>query len=149
MAMCTNNWMHKWYQHYLPRASVTRFGSVSAARMNVNNPIMPNWSVTMPTGIFVITPVKDAAITFSTIDGLTFELPAHSNGPFNLPCSNGRFCHALIWSLRLTAEAIKMSVYLWYQYRAHYSPHHSPHYSPHHSPHYSPHHSPHYSKSIL
>lgn len=40
----------------LPSASVTRFGSVSAALMNVNSPIIPNWSVTMPFGIFEIIP---------------------------------------------------------------------------------------------
>lgn len=37
--------------HYLPRASETRFGSVSAPRMNVNNPIIPNWSCTIPGGM--------------------------------------------------------------------------------------------------
>ena len=30
-----------------PNAKDTKFGSVSAARMKVKRPIMPNWSVTM------------------------------------------------------------------------------------------------------
>lgn len=40
----------------LPSAKCTMPGSVSAARMNVNRPIMPNWSVTMPGGMFVTRP---------------------------------------------------------------------------------------------
>lgn len=36
-------------------------GSVSAARMNVSSPIMPNWSVTIPEGMFVTRPVTTAA----------------------------------------------------------------------------------------
>ena len=40
----------------LPSASVTRFGSVSAALINVNSPIIPNWSVTIPFGMFEIIP---------------------------------------------------------------------------------------------
>lgn len=39
-----------------PRARWTMPGSVSAARMNVRRPIIPNWSVTMPTGILVTRP---------------------------------------------------------------------------------------------
>ena len=35
----------------LPKAKVTRFGSVSAALMNVNKPIIPNWSVTICFGM--------------------------------------------------------------------------------------------------
>ena len=36
---------------YLPSANDTRLGSVSAPRINVNNPIIPNWSCTIPGGI--------------------------------------------------------------------------------------------------
>lgn len=39
-----------------PRARWTMPGSVSAARMNVNKPIIPNWSVTIPTGMLVTRP---------------------------------------------------------------------------------------------
>ena len=39
-----------------PNAKETRFGSVSAARMKVNRPIMPNWSVTMDVGMLVTKP---------------------------------------------------------------------------------------------
>jgi hypothetical protein len=31
-------------------------GSVSAARINVSKPIIPNWSVTIPPGMFVTRP---------------------------------------------------------------------------------------------
>ena len=41
----------------MPGASATRLGSVSAARMNVSKPTIPNWSVTMPPGIFDTVPV--------------------------------------------------------------------------------------------
>lgn len=40
----------------LPRARCTIPGSVSAARINVSRPIMPNWSVTIPEGMFVTRP---------------------------------------------------------------------------------------------
>ena len=40
----------------LPSANCTRLESVSAALMNVNNPTMPNGSVTMPAGMLVILP---------------------------------------------------------------------------------------------
>lgn len=40
----------------LPSARWTIPGSVSAARINVNRPIMPNWSVTIPEGMFVTRP---------------------------------------------------------------------------------------------
>lgn len=40
-----------------PSARWTIPGSVSAARINVNKPIIPNWSVTMPTGMLVTRPV--------------------------------------------------------------------------------------------
>ncbi len=39
-----------------PSARWTMPGSVSAARMNVSKPIIPNWSVTMPTGMLVTRP---------------------------------------------------------------------------------------------
>lgn len=39
-----------------PSARWTMPGSVSAARMNVNKPIIPNWSVTIPTGMLVTRP---------------------------------------------------------------------------------------------
>lgn len=45
----------------LPRARWTIPGSVSAARINVNRPIMPNWSVTIPEGMFVTRPAAAAA----------------------------------------------------------------------------------------
>lgn len=45
----------------LPRARWTMPGSVSAARMNVSSPIMPNWSVTIPEGMFVTRPAATAA----------------------------------------------------------------------------------------
>jgi hypothetical protein len=41
-----------------PRARETRFGSVSAARINVKSPIIPNWSVTIEGGMFVTSPEK-------------------------------------------------------------------------------------------
>lgn len=40
----------------LPSARWTIPGSVSAARINVSRPIMPNWSVTIPEGMFVTRP---------------------------------------------------------------------------------------------
>lgn len=40
----------------VPRDSVTRLGSVSAARMNVSRPTMPNWLFTMVAGMFVTLP---------------------------------------------------------------------------------------------
>lgn len=43
----------------LPKARWTIPGSVSAARMNVSSPIIPNWSVTIPKGMFVTLPIKD------------------------------------------------------------------------------------------
>lgn len=45
----------------LPRARWTIPGSVSAARINVSRPIMPNWSVTIPEGMFVTRPAAAAA----------------------------------------------------------------------------------------
>ena len=42
----------------VPSARDTRFGSVSAARMNVSRPIIPNWSVTIVAGMFVTIPDK-------------------------------------------------------------------------------------------
>lgn len=45
----------------LPSARWTIPGSVSAARINVNRPIMPNWSVTIPEGMFVTRPAAVAA----------------------------------------------------------------------------------------
>ena len=39
-----------------PRARLTRLGSVSAARMKVRSPIIPNWSTTILAGIFVTSP---------------------------------------------------------------------------------------------
>jgi len=40
-----------------PSASETRFGSVSAARINVSSPTMPNWSFTILAGMCVTFPV--------------------------------------------------------------------------------------------
>lgn len=40
----------------LPNARWTIPGSVSAARINVRRPIIPNWSVTIPEGMFVTRP---------------------------------------------------------------------------------------------
>ena len=40
----------------MPGARATRFGSVSAARMNVNRPTIPNWSPTIPDGMFEMVP---------------------------------------------------------------------------------------------
>lgn len=40
----------------LPNAKCTIPRSVSAARINVNRPIIPNWSVTIPDGMFVTRP---------------------------------------------------------------------------------------------
>lgn len=40
----------------MPCASVTRFGSVSIARMKANNPTIPYWSATIVCGIFDIVP---------------------------------------------------------------------------------------------
>lgn len=42
----------------IPGARATRFGSFSAARMNVSSPTMPNWSITMPCGMFDTVPAK-------------------------------------------------------------------------------------------
>lgn len=43
----------------LPNARWTIPGSVSAARMKASSPIIPNWSVTIPEGMFVTLPVKE------------------------------------------------------------------------------------------
>ena len=40
----------------VPSARDTKFGSVSAARMKVSSPIIPNWSVTIVAGMFVTIP---------------------------------------------------------------------------------------------
>lgn len=40
----------------LPSAKCTMPGSVSAARIKVSKPIIPNWSVTIPPGMFVTRP---------------------------------------------------------------------------------------------
>lgn len=40
----------------LPNARCTIPGSVSAALINVNRPIIPNWSVTIPWGMLVTRP---------------------------------------------------------------------------------------------
>lgn len=58
---------------YLPKANVTKFGSVSAARMNVNNPIIPNWSKTMCLGILVMVPKWTANNVWQTYLGLTIH----------------------------------------------------------------------------
>ncbi|TNN46660.1 hypothetical protein EYF80_043129 [Liparis tanakae] len=42
-----------------PSARCTMPGSVSAARMNVSRPIIPNWSVTMPMGMLVTRPATE------------------------------------------------------------------------------------------
>ena len=43
----------------MPGARATRFGSVSAARMNVNRPTIPNWSPTIPAGMFEMVPKNE------------------------------------------------------------------------------------------
>lgn len=49
-----------------PRARLTKLGSVSAARIKVRSPIIPNWSTTMLGGIFVTNP--------ATINHFSLEL---------------------------------------------------------------------------
>lgn len=72
-------------------------GSVSAARMNVSSPIMPNWSVTIPEGMFVTRPVTTAAAGQVRV-GQTHKLNDY------FLAANGRRQHALCsvrqWSLR-------------------------------------------------
>lgn len=41
----------------IPGASATKLGSFSAALIKVNSPTIPNWSVTIPGGIFDTVPV--------------------------------------------------------------------------------------------
>ena len=36
----------------IPGANATKFGSFSAALMKVNKPTIPNWSATIPAGMF-------------------------------------------------------------------------------------------------
>jgi len=42
-----------------PGANATRLASVSAARININKPIIPNWSETIPLGMFVTVPAEE------------------------------------------------------------------------------------------
>lgn len=42
-------------------------GSASAALMNVKRPTMPNWSVTIPGGMFVTRPIQNSALTVNTL----------------------------------------------------------------------------------
>lgn len=42
----------------IPGANATRLWSLSAARINVSNPTIPNWSITIPDGIFVTVPAN-------------------------------------------------------------------------------------------
>lgn len=49
----------------LPSARCTIPGSVSAARINVRRPTMPNWSVTIPEGMFVTRPAAEERPRFT------------------------------------------------------------------------------------
>lgn len=49
-----------------PNAKDTRLGSVSAARINVKSPTMPNWSFTILPGMFVTLPSGDVWIPSHT-----------------------------------------------------------------------------------
>ena len=42
----------------IPGARATRLGSFSAALINVNRPTIPNWSLTIPLGMFETVPEK-------------------------------------------------------------------------------------------